>query len=83
MFFRPSLCQGFRRFPSVFLAAIAVCALMLPPLAVTPVSAQDPTCRPCQARRPPSHVAAYEILRHPQSLTPGQARGTDSLRAFR
>ena len=40
MFFRPSLCEGFRRFPSVFLAVIAVCVLMLPPLAVTPVSAQ-------------------------------------------
>ncbi len=49
MFFRPSLGEDFRRFPSVFLTVIAVCVLMLPPLAVTLVSAQ--TQPPVRARR--------------------------------
>ena len=53
MFFRSSsvkafVAEGFRRFPSVLLAGIAVCVLMLPPLAVAPVSAQSQPAVPAR-----------------------------------
>src|SRR5271167_249575 len=48
MFFLPLLCEGFRRLPSVLLAAIAVCVLTIPPLAVDPVSAQSQPAVPAR-----------------------------------
>src|SRR5580700_5318626 len=41
MLFPESLCEGFRRIPSVLLAASAVCVLTVTPLAVVSVSAQS------------------------------------------
>jgi len=41
MFFRPSVCQGSRRFPSALLTPLTVCVLTLPTLAVAPVFAQS------------------------------------------
>ena len=59
MFFPPSLCEGFRRFPSVLLAAIAVCVLAVTPLAVYPVSGQSQ----------PAVLARRSDVRHTLQLT--------------
>ncbi len=72
MFFRPSLCEGFRHFPSVVLAAIAICALVPPPLAVAPVSAQSQPAAPSRRGDRLRTLPLTKFYDTPNPLPPGK-----------
>jgi Secretory lipase len=72
MFLRPSLCEGFRHFPSVVLAAIVICALMPPPLAVAPVSAQSQPAAPARRAERLRTLPLTKFYDTPNPLPPGK-----------
>src|SRR5271169_7140063 len=72
MFFPPSLCEGFRRFPSVLLAAIAACVLTQLPLASAPVCEQSQLAVPARHSNRLRTLPLTKFYDTPRPLPPGK-----------
>jgi hypothetical protein len=66
------LCEGFRRFPSVVLAAITVCVLVVTPLAVMPVCAQSQPAAPARRSGLRRTLQLTKFYDTPDPLPPGK-----------